>query len=186
MNLLVKNGDDQIPLIIYSHDLTMSRLLIHLGADPKRKTKSQYTALMAAVNHGDYDQVVFLSEQGLDIADSTEYGFSVIHYAIGNTNSRTLKWLLEKGADPNARTEEGITPLMDSLLYYDLDEIELLLEHGADVSLKDSEGRDILFYLEKRKSYQDELLYQRARDLIMNELIKALLKKSEPGEMSNG
>lgn len=174
-------GDSATPLIFFARDLTMTRLLVHLGADPKEKTKDNHTVLMSAVRMGDYDLSRYLVREGLDIHETDALGNNLLHYAVGNMSPRFLKWLIEEGVDPNATNTDGKTPLMESLLHYDIDEIDILLRYGADVTLKDNEGQSVLHYLEKRKEYQERHLYLEARHLIQNQVINQLLERSEPG-----
>jgi len=160
-----KSYDDS-PLIIHAPDLTMTSLLIHLGADPQVKSKSDFSALMSAGRNGDLAQARFLVKGGLSIHAADTHGRHVIHFAIGNLNPRYLRWILEEGANVNSKTIEGVTPLMEAMLYPNYDEIKILLLHGADPRIKDAEGKDSLDYLKARKDYQAEAVYKLAYNLI--------------------
>lgn len=157
---------DDSPLITLSPDLTMTSLLIHLGADPKQKSKSNVSALMTAGRNGDLAQARLLVENGLSVHASDKHGRHVIHFATGNFNPQFLQWLLDEGADPNAINSKGATTLMESMYYPDINEIKILLEHGADPNIKDEKGQNAVDYLNLRKSYHDPDIYRLAYNLV--------------------
>jgi ankyrin repeat protein len=115
----------------------------------------QLTALTYAVRANDLDTVKVLLEAGVDINQTTGYGWSPLLVATQNRYYQLGAYLLEHGADPNLPNKGGWTPLylatdnrniengdypvrrpdMDHLDY-----IKLLIAKGANVNarVKDS------------------------------------------------
>ena len=115
----------------------------------------QLTALTYAVRANDLDTVKVLLEAGVDINQTTGYGWSPLLVATQNRYYGLGKYLLERGADPNLPNKGGWTPLylatdnrnIENGDYpvrkgdmEHLDFIKLLIDKGANVNarVKDS------------------------------------------------
>jgi ankyrin repeat protein len=109
-----------------SGDVTVMRLLIDHGADPKITTFAGTTALMAAAG------VNWVGGQTY-----TESKQSLID---------AVRLCLETGADVNAANSMGITPVIGAANRGSDDIIEFLSQKGAKLDVKDKEGRTPLVW----------------------------------------
>jgi ankyrin repeat protein len=106
-------------------DLTVMRLLIEKGADPKLKAKDDTTALHAAAGIG-------VRQAMGDAALKAPKAPQIIE---------TMKFLLDHGADVNAADGSGMTPLHGAA-QKGLDEVvQFLADHGAKLDIKDKRDR---------------------------------------------
>ncbi|MGA2882123.1 MAG: ankyrin repeat domain-containing protein [Bryobacteraceae bacterium] len=111
-----------------SGDVTVMRLLLEKGADPKLAAFSGTTALMAAAG---------------------------VNWAVGQTYTESkesslqaVKLCLEKGADVNAKNSMGLTAVMGAANRGSDDILEFLVKQGAALDVKDKEGRTPLAWAE--------------------------------------
>jgi ankyrin repeat protein len=108
----------------WAGDLTVMRLLLKYGADPKIATFGGTTALMAAagvnwVVDQTYDEgpkalleaVKLCYELGLSVNDVNSMGITAVMGAANRGSDDTLEWLVEKGAKLDVKDKEGRTPL---------------------------------------------------------------------------
>jgi ankyrin len=105
-----------------SSDITLMRLLLENGADPKIATTNNTTPLMVASGIGWVEGVT--SEQG------------------PKENLETVKLLLDLGADVNAVDGDGRTALHGAAHKGRNDIVKLLVEHGARLDARDGGSRD--------------------------------------------
>lgn len=113
-----------------SGDVTIMRLLLAAGADPKLTQPNQATALMLAAGLGwrdgspaapSFDQgsegdateaIRLLLDVGLDINATTTTGDTALHAAVAGRGSPVIvRFLIEHGADLHAKNKQGRTPL---------------------------------------------------------------------------
>ena len=107
------------------------------------------TALVLAAREGELESVKLLVENGADVNQVTEYGWTPLLTATNNRHYGLARYLIERGANPNIPNKGGWTPLylatdnrnieggdfpvpkpdMDHLEY-----IKTLLDHGANVN----------------------------------------------------
>jgi ankyrin repeat protein len=106
-------------------DLTVMKLLLEHGADPKIPTFAGTTALMAAAGMNwtfaqTYDEgtehlleaVKLCYELGMSVSDMNAMGLTALHAAANRPgNDPIIKWLVEKGARLDVKDNEGRTPL---------------------------------------------------------------------------
>lgn len=108
----------------YAGDVTVMRLLLKYGADPKIPTFGATTALMAAagvnwVVDQTYDEgqnnlleaVKLCYELGLSVNDVNSMGITAVMGAANRGSDQILEWLVSKGARLDAKDNEGRTPL---------------------------------------------------------------------------
>jgi len=108
----------------WAGDLTVMRLLLKYGADPKIATFGGTTALMAAagvnwVVDQTYDEgpkalleaVKLCYELGLSVNDVNSMGITAVMGAANRGSDDILEWLVEKGARLDVKDKEGRTPL---------------------------------------------------------------------------
>ena len=102
-----------------------------------------------------------LLENGADIKDTDDEGFTILHIAANlYLNDASVELLLKRGADPNARTKEGWTPLMYASTRR---KAELLLQSGADINARNNEGKTVLQAIESYHEREDVAAYLRER-----------------------
>ena len=105
-------------------DVTVMRLLLKHGADPKIPTFAGTTALMAAagvnwVFDQTYDEgagalleaVKLCAELGMDVNAVNSMGLTALHGAANRGSDDIIRFLVEKGAKLDVKDKEGRTPL---------------------------------------------------------------------------
>ncbi|HYR91369.1 MAG TPA: ankyrin repeat domain-containing protein [Terriglobia bacterium] len=108
----------------WAGDLTVMRLLLKYGADPKVATFAGTTALMAAagvnwVVDQTFDEgpkalleaVKLCYELGLSVNDVNSMGITAVMGAANRGSDDILEWLVEKGAKLDVKDNEGRTPM---------------------------------------------------------------------------
>jgi ankyrin len=137
-------------------DMEMMRLLLDAGADPKRPTKSNMTAIAAATGvnrvQGEsnvteaqaLEVVKFLIELGVDPKAAVNTGENAIFGAAYRGWDSVVQLLAEHGTDVNAVSKSGTTPWRaaagqgDRLggVLFNMDTAALLVKLGADPTLR--------------------------------------------------
>lgn len=112
-------------------DTAMMRLLVDLGADPKRTAKDGTSAIMLAAGLGKRsktDMFAFIryyswdegraiaaiklaKELGGDVNGKNEFGETALHGAVYHGANEVVQWLVENGANINAANWADQTPL---------------------------------------------------------------------------
>jgi ankyrin repeat protein len=105
-------------------DVTVMRLLLDHGADPKIPTIQGTTALMAAaginwVFYQTYDEgskalleaVQLCYQLGMDVNAVNSMGLTALHGAANRGSDDIIRFLVEKGAKLDVKDKEGRTPL---------------------------------------------------------------------------
>jgi ankyrin repeat protein len=108
----------------YAGDITVMRLLLKYGADPKIATYAGTTALMAAagvnwVFDQTYDEgqknlleaVKLCFELGLSVNDANSMGITAVMGAANRGSDDIIEFLVSKGARLDVKDNEGRTPL---------------------------------------------------------------------------
>jgi ankyrin repeat protein len=108
----------------YAGDITVMRLLLRYGADPKIATFGGTTALMAAagvnwVVDQTYDEgqknlleaVKLCYDLGLSVNDVNSMGITAVMGAANRGSDEILEWLVSKGARLDVKDNEGRTPM---------------------------------------------------------------------------
>lgn len=108
----------------YAGDLTVMRLLLKYGADPKIATFAGTTPLMAAagvnwVVDQTYDEgqknlleaVKLCYELGLSVNDANSMGITALMGAANRGSDDIIEWLVSKGAKLDVKDKEGRTAL---------------------------------------------------------------------------
>jgi uncharacterized protein len=105
-----------------SSDVTLMKLLIERGADPKAVTANGDSALTAAAGIGWVDGVTYERSPA--------------------ENLEAVRLLLDAGVDPNHANNEGRTALMGAALKGRNDVVKLLVDRGAKLEARDRGSRD--------------------------------------------
>ncbi|XP_029474447.1 2-5A-dependent ribonuclease [Rhinatrema bivittatum] len=93
-----------------------------------------------AVKNGDAKRVCFLLEQGTNVNEKEEFGWTPLLTAVQRNRVDIVHLLLEKGADPCLRKDNGCSPFILAAITGNVDMLELFLEKGSDINDKDSNG----------------------------------------------
>ena len=105
-----------------SSDTELMKLLLERGADPKRRTNNNDTALTLSA--------------GIGWVDGVTYERSA------KDNVAAVRMLLDLGLDPNAANNEGRTPLMGAALKGRNEVVQMLVDAGAKLDTRDRGSRD--------------------------------------------
>lgn len=136
-------------------DVEMMRILLDAGADPKIKTATNATAIMAAtgLNHGigeslvteaqAIDAVKLLLDRGVDPKGETSVGENALFGPAYRGWNTLLAQLIDLGVNVNSVSKAGTTPYRaangqgDRLggVLVNKEGVDLLLKHGADPTL---------------------------------------------------
>lgn len=118
------NEDGATPFLraAQSGDITLMRLLLSKGADPKIATKNNTTALMVAA--------------GVGWVEGVTYEWSP------KDNLEAVKLCLDLGIDVNAADGDGRTALHGAAHKGRNDVLQLLVDHGAKLDARDFGSRD--------------------------------------------
>ncbi len=122
MQWLYEDGATPFLRAAQSGDVTVMKLLLEHGANPKIATANGDTALMVAAGIGWVDGVTFEWSE----ADNLE----------------AVKMCLDLGIDPNIADADGRTALHGAAHKGRNDVIRLLVEHGAKLDARDKGSRD--------------------------------------------
>lgn len=122
MQWLYEDGATPFLRAAQSGDVTVMKLLLQKGADPKITTSNGDTALMVAAGIGWVDGVTFEWSEA--------------------ENLEAIKMCLDLGIDPNISDGDGRTALHGAAHKGRNDVIHLLVEHGAKLDARDKGSRD--------------------------------------------
>jgi len=149
------NGATPFLLAASANDLEMMRILLAAGADPKIKSATNGSAIMAAagLNHSIGEDLVteaqatetvnFLLSLGVDPKGETTFGENALFGPAYRGWNHLLAQLIDLGVNVNAISKAGVTPYLaangsgDRLggVLYNKEGAELLVQHGADPKL---------------------------------------------------
>jgi uncharacterized protein len=138
-----------------ANDMEMMRLLLDAGADPKIRTATNGSAIMAAagLNHSIGEDTVteaqatetvnFLLSLGVDPKGETTFGENALFGPAYRGWNKLLAQLINLGVNVNAVSKAGVTPWLaangsgDRLggVLYNKEGADLLEKHGADPKL---------------------------------------------------
>jgi TonB family protein len=105
--------------------------------------KPTRTALMAAAELGNQDEVAALLSSGAIIDQTDASGWTALMYAAAGDGD--LEPLLKAGANPNHKDPQGHTPLMAEATGGFMEDV--LLEAGADINAQSKAGLTVLMIL---------------------------------------
>ena len=144
-----------------SSDLTLMKLLLDHGADPKLNADDGTTPLMVAA--------------GIGWVEGVTYEWS------RDANDETVGMLLDLGIDVNAQNSEGRTALMGAAHKGRNEIVQTLVEHGADLALRDIGSRDSIHRLAgttwQAIDYADGLVRVGVQSAIPHPETSALIRK---------
>ncbi len=124
MQWLFEDGATPFLRAAQSGDVTLMKLLLAHGADPKIATAQGVTALAAAA--------------GIGWVEGVTYEWSPAE------NLEAVKMCLDLGIDPNAADDQGRTALHGAAHKGRVDVIQMLADHGAKLDAHDKGSRDTI------------------------------------------
>jgi uncharacterized protein len=122
MQWLYEDGATPFFRAAQSGDVTLMKLLLERGADPKMVTSAKVTALAAA--------------SGIGWVEGVTYQWSV------EQNLEAIQMCLDFGIDVNAADTEGRTALMGAAHKGSGGAVQMLVDHGANLDAHDYGSRD--------------------------------------------
>ncbi|OGI07307.1 MAG: hypothetical protein A2Y40_03310 [Candidatus Margulisbacteria bacterium GWF2_35_9] len=144
------------------HD-DIAKMLIDHGASTKSKNKDGFTVLMAACGDSDFSAnsgslwlLKKCIDDGANINESTQHGYTAIYYAAFNGNQDIIDILLEKGVNTKITMKEN------SLLHAaarggSVSLIKQLVNDGYDANMFDYLGMTPLMYAAEKVNLQSAL-----------------------------
>lgn len=133
--------DDLLKHYAGKNDVSMTRLMLTLGADPETKTKNGSTPLILAASKGHEAVVRLLLEKGVNIEAKNKRHNTPLILAAWEGHEAAVRLLLEKGANIEAtQNETGFTPLICAAAQGHEAVVRLLLDKGADIEAKTNFG----------------------------------------------
>lgn len=129
-----KNNDGQTPVdaAMAQNRRNIIELLVARGADISNIHLAAYL--------GDADKVKSFLDEGADVNEKSESGYTPLHYATMENSKDVAELLLAKGADVNTKNKYGGTPLHEAVSRGYKDLAGLLIASGADVNARASSG----------------------------------------------
>ena len=136
------NGETPVFYIVRNNG-EMFNYLIAQNADVSHETNNNTTLLITASRNKHFAAIRFLLENGANIEDKDEAGFTAFHHVISphDRDHEVINMFLERGADINTvSARDG-----KSLLYYaiereDIERVKELVVMGANINVANREG----------------------------------------------
>ena len=117
------------------------------------------TPLLAAVNAGRLENIVFLLEQGANINHQNKNGHNALHFAIARGHPHVIDFILRHtDIDINATDKNGLTALHQAAYRGDMELVDRLVEKGANVNVTDHHGKTPMMIAQEHHSDNDKLL----------------------------
>ena len=127
---------------MYGHT-DMARMLIRWHLD---KNVDEQNLLIMSVGLGRLWLVKLMLNEGVDIEQQDDHGFSPLREAVVQGKTDFIKLFLARGASVNAIDFSGATPLINAVLCSYKDIVALLLVCGADCTVTDDDGKTAYMY----------------------------------------
>jgi ankyrin repeat protein len=148
-------GSTALAHAIDSRQFEQARLLLELGADPKRIADPSARLLMAARQFHDHPlsavDYAFPVELFAGLADHIDRrdadGMTALMWVAASNVQPAVEAMLKRGPDLDARSSDGRSALMWAAASGAVDSMKALGEAGADASLRDPGGRSAADWL---------------------------------------
>lgn len=129
-------------------NLDVVRLLLELGADPRKLDCVRATPFVAAFSNEDVEVVKLFLDHGLDVNEDDGKGYKLLHNAAAIGSANVARFLLDQGADIEAKgVNDDVRPLHIASMYASVENVEtarLFLDRGADVNAQVNDGSTAL------------------------------------------
>lgn len=171
----IKNREGMIPLdSVTDLNSDLFKLLAsktnkdHIAESvPKRKNLLMLDAI-SAIDKNDINALETLFKQGLEINQTDQGGWTLLHWAVLNKNEKIVKYLLRHKADPSIKSKDDLVPIQ--LLMSDQSNIFKILINLTDPKIRKKVIQDIHF----QKKSEVELLMSEAITAIEKNDVKKI------------
>lgn len=118
------------------------RAIFQQNASPnlRKISTAKWNPLQTLALSGQIKFMDKLLDDGLDIDDQDNDGFTALHKAIIGKKEAVISHLLRKGASPHIRDRDGASPLHYAVQVGAMQTVKLLLKYEVDVNAADNEG----------------------------------------------
>ncbi|OPB40228.1 hypothetical protein A0O28_0003070 [Trichoderma guizhouense] len=134
-----KNGHTPLMCAVQGEHQTIVSLLLEKGSKVDSRDKEGLTPLIMASKLGAENIVTLLLKKGkadINLRDSSEKGWTPLHWAIDNHDDALARLLLKEGADIEAKNSKGQTLLLWAVENGYDSAVRMLLGAGANMSTK--------------------------------------------------
>ena len=143
-----------------------TEILLKYGADPRKGTNNNTTALHIAAGIHDSSPIMrLLITNGADVNKNNDYGANPLLFALRQNYSENANFLLDNGSAVNSKDRDGQTPLFFALYYKDRTMAARLLSMGANCPGKECFGKSPMDYA---KEIKDDRIVKAIEDLEKN------------------
>jgi ankyrin repeat protein len=119
--------------------------LASLAMEPEPKRIAFGKKLVDAVcSNAPIDRIKYLIENGADVNQKDDFGWTPLLLATAKARSDIVKVLIDSDVDLNQRSSEGYTALMLAVIGADREIIKMLLDANCALDVQDNEGRTAL------------------------------------------
>ena len=139
-----ERGDSSLHAAIGEGNLSTTRLLLDLGANPNLSDFTGRTPLHTAALQGDSEIIQVLLDGGAEVDSQTDDWSTPLHLAVSERNEGAARRLLRGGASVDVPDKDLLTPLHGAVCRTDVESpslVETLLKHGANPLWSDRLGR---------------------------------------------
>lgn len=118
------------------------RAIFQQNASPnlRKISTAKWNPLQTLALSGQIKFMDKLLDDGLDIDDQDNDGFTALHKAIIGKKEAVISHLLRKGASPHIRDRDGASPLHYAVQVGAMQTVKLLIKYEVDVNAADNEG----------------------------------------------
>jgi len=121
--------------------------------------------LIKASANGDYMAVKKLIEEGANVNESDNEGYTPLMHAIWSGEYKTVKFLINEGADIHAKDSNAYTPLLWASYYGFLDIAKLIIDLGADINARSNDKYSPLLLASWSNDELSKLLIDKGADI---------------------
>lgn len=141
IGLIIYHRDDFLSDYAHNNNVSMTYLMLTIGANPEIKLKDGNTLLTEAVSKGHASIARLLLEKGANPEAKNNSGNTPLITAVWYDHENVVRLLLEKDTIVDTKNKDGDTPLLEAAMLGHETIMRLLLEKGADIEVKNNFGK---------------------------------------------
>jgi ankyrin repeat protein len=115
-------------------NLDMFRKMVNSIVQTHDKHLHESVCLILAAKNGRTDVIQHMLQEGCNIDQQNEEGYTAIYAAASRGQTKTVEFLIKHSANLNIASTSGMTPLLSSLENGNFDAAQLLIQNKADVN----------------------------------------------------